>query len=106
MVRPRILPNNKDRVGAIEVIESDGTLANSNDFSQREARRLMAEVGAVGQVIRAELPHKELIQEGRLVAGPPGCVKDRLIRAAQSVKLVRNHRERFIPGNRFVKIAS
>ena len=50
------------------------------------AARFVAHVRTVGQVVRAELPHEQLIKKRRLVAGPARGIEDRLVRRRQGVE--------------------
>jgi hypothetical protein len=79
VVRPRILADDEDGLGESEVFERDGALTDADGLGQAAARRLVAHVRAVGQVVGAELTHEELIQEGRLVRRAPRRVEGRLV---------------------------
>ena len=86
MVRARILPNNKDGVGEVEVFELDRSFADSDHFFERHSRRLVAHVGAVRQIVGAELPHEELIEKRSFVAGAARSIKNSLVGSCQGVQ--------------------
>ena len=106
MVRARVLPNNKDRVGDIEVLQLDRPLADSNHFFQREARRFMTHVGAVRQIVGPELAHEELIEECSFVAGSPRSVKDGLSGLRQGIQFASDQVERVIPRDGLIVVAA
>ena len=54
------------------------------DHSLRPRRGLVAHVGAIRQVVGAELPHEELIEKRCLVAGAPRRIKNRFVRTDSS----------------------
>src|SRR3954462_1467307 len=97
MVCTRILPNNEDGVSQVEVFQFNRALANPYDFPECQARRLMAQVGAVGQIIRPELPHKQLIEECGFITGSARRVEDRLIGTAECVEFASDQRESIVP---------
>jgi hypothetical protein len=66
----RILADDEDRLGFLEVPQGNGTLADSDRFRERESARLVTHVRAIRQVIGAELSDEKLIDEGGFVAGP------------------------------------
>jgi hypothetical protein len=102
VIRPRILPEDEDRVGLLEVIQLHRAFADAHRLFQRHPARLVTEVGTVGQVVGPELPHQQLKQKRRLVAGPSRGVKRSLVRRRQRPKLVGNQTIRGIPGNRLI----
>src|ERR1051326_4666497 len=61
MIGAGILPNDKDRFRAIEVFERDCSLPDSDRLAQRSATRFVTHVRTIRQVIRAKLPHEQLI---------------------------------------------
>jgi hypothetical protein len=79
VVRAWILPDNQDHLGSIEVVERNGPFADADGRREGGAARFVAHVGTVGQVIRAQLTHEQLIQERRLVAGAARGIEDRLV---------------------------
>ena len=60
MIRPRILAEDDDDVGAFQVVEGHGGLARAQRFAQSESRRLMTHVGAVRQIVRTKAAGEEL----------------------------------------------
>ena len=106
VVRARILPENQDDLGPIEVVERNGPFADADGRREGGAARFVAHVRTVGQVIRAELTHEQLIKERRLVAGPARGIEDRLVRRRQRVELGGDQAEGFVPGNRLIMRAA
>jgi hypothetical protein len=103
---PGFCPIIKDSVRELEVLEGDGSLADADHFLQRQPRRFVTHVRAIGQVIGAELAHKQLIEKSRFVTGAARGIEDCLIRTAQRVQFARDHGERIFPRNRFVVAAA
>src|ERR1019366_639879 len=106
MIRAWILPSNKDSVRELEVLEGDGSLADTDHFLQRQPRRFVTHVRTIWPVIGAELAHKQLIEKSRFVTGAARGIEDCLIRTAQRVQFARDHGERIFPRNRFVVVAA
>ena len=75
MIRARILPDNKNRVGAFEIFQLHAAFADADAFVQRRAARFVTHVRAIGQIVCAELPGEELIKKRRFVAGATARVK-------------------------------
>ena len=72
-------------------------------LGQRDRRRLVAHVRAVGQVVGAEGPGEQLVDERGLVGRPAGGVEDRLVRARRGrCRWSADQRERVVPGDRLV----
>ena len=88
MIGPRILTGQDQQLGVIDVVEGDAGLTDPDGLGQRVAGRLVAHVGAVGQVVGAVRPYEQLVAEGRLVGGTARGVEDRLIRTRQGVELI------------------
>ena len=84
VVGARVLPGDDDQVGHLEVFDGHRALADADRLGQRRARGLVAHVRAVRQVVGAEAAHQQLIEERRLVAGAPGRVEHRLVRARRA----------------------
>ncbi len=70
MIRPRILTDDKDRIGQIEIFERDRAFTKPKSFFHAGAAGFVAHVRAVRQIVRAELPHEELIEKSGFIAGP------------------------------------
>jgi hypothetical protein len=71
VVRPRVLPDDVDRLGLAKSSSVTVPLADADCLRERRPARLVAHVRAVGQIVRAELADEELIEERRLVARAP-----------------------------------
>jgi hypothetical protein len=106
VIGARILPHHDDQVGVFEVVVGDGRLADPDDLAERETRRLVAHVRAVGQVVRPECPREQLVDESRLVSGPAARVEGGLIRRIEALQLVGGDRDGLIPAHRHIVIGS
>lgn len=106
MVGPRVLPGDDDQLGLVEVLQGDAALADADGLVQRRARGLVAHVGTVRQVVGAELAGEELEEERRLVAGAARGVEEGLVGGAERRQLLRDDRERPLPGHRLVPVAA
>ena len=104
MVRARVLARHDDQVGLVEVLQRDAALADADRLGERGAGRLVAHVGAVRQVVGAELAGEELEQERRLVAGAARGVEEGLVGGGQGPQLLGDDRERPLPGHRLVPV--
>ncbi len=102
MICARVLPKDEDQLGLLEIVKPDRPLAYADRRAQRRSARFMAHIRAVGQVVRAELPHEQLIEEGGFVARPPGRIEDRFIGRCEPVQFGGNQSERLVPSNRLV----
>ena len=105
-VRGGVVAHQPDRVRLLPVAQVDRALAGSERRRQRPAAGLVAHVRAVRQVVGAELPHPQLIEERRLVAQPPGGVERRLVRAGQPAQRGPDQLERVLPRDRHVLVGS
>ena len=54
VVGARVLADDDDQVGLVEILEGDAALADADGLGERGAGGLVAHVGAVGQVVGAE----------------------------------------------------
>src|SRR5882672_3461709 len=102
MIGAGILPRDHDHLRLVEIVEPDRALPDPDRLTQAAAPRLVAHVGAVRQVVGSEFAHEELIEKGRLVAGPPAGVEDGLVGAGERVQLARHQREGLVPGDGLV----
>ena len=85
---PGFWPTTKIR-SACSKSSSGRALADADRLAQRDAARLVAHVRAVGQVVRAERAHEELVEERRLVARAARRVERRLVRDVEAAQLAR-----------------
>ncbi len=99
---PGFWPDDEDHVGLLEVLERDRPLPYPQALDQRGAGRLVTHVGAVGHVVGAELPHEELVEERRLVAGATGGVEGGVIGRGQRAQHLADVTEGLVPGDRLV----
>ncbi|CAL2062578.1 exported protein of unknown function [Streptomyces murinus] len=102
MVGARVLARHDDQIGLVQVLQEDAALADADGLRQRRARRLVAHVRAVRQVVRAQLAREELVQERRLVAGTARGVEDGLVRGGEGGDLLGDDAEGALPGDRLV----
>src|SRR6266404_5519583 len=91
-----------DHLCLVEIVEPDGAFPDPDRLAQAAAARLVAQVGAVRQVVGPEFADEELVKKSRLVAGPPAGVEDGLVGAGERVQLARHQREGLVPGERLV----
>ncbi len=106
MVGARVLAGDDDQVGLVEVFEGDAALADADGLGQCGARGLVAHVGAVGQVVGAELAGEELEEERGLVAGAAGGVEEGLVGRAEGGQLLGDDREGPLPADRLVPVVA
>lgn len=100
-----VLPKDEDRVGVFEVVEGHAALADPDAAAQCHAAGLVAHVRAVGEVVGAERADEQLVEVGRLVAGPPGGIELRLVGAIQASQVLGDQGEGGVPGDRLVVVA-
>ena len=106
VIRARVLTGYNYQFGVINIAETDACLADTDRLGESDARRLVAHVGAIGQIVGAESPDEQLIEEGSLVGGAPGGVEDSLVGAREPVEVRRDERVRVVPGDGFVMTAA
>ena len=104
VVGARVLPHDQDQVGALEVGEAHGALADADRGAEARAARLVAEVRAVGQVVGAEPAHQQLVEEGGLVAGAPRGVEDRLVRGVEGAQHLGDAAQGGVPADGLVAV--
>src|SRR5207248_3810685 len=85
MIRAGILADDENGVGPFKIFEPDAAFADADALLQRDATRFVAHVGAIGQIVGAELPREELIKKRRFVTGATARVKRGRIRRRQRV---------------------
>ncbi|MEZ5181753.1 MAG: hypothetical protein R2702_07765 [Acidimicrobiales bacterium] len=100
VVGARVLADDHDELGLMDVVEGDAPLADPDGLGERHAARLVAHVRAVGEVVRPELAHEQLVQERRLVARAPGRVEDGAVGVAGGGEGVGHHAEGVVPRDR------
>ena len=103
-VGARILAEDENAVGLVEILQQHGPLADAERLRQADAGRLVAHVRAVGKVVGAVLAHEELIEEGGFVRGPPGRIELRHVRIRQRLQLAADHVERIAPRHREIAV--
>jgi hypothetical protein len=104
MVRRRVLAEDQQRVGVLEVFEQHRALADADRRRQAAARRLVAHVRAVGEVVRAVHAHEQLVQERSFVAGAARRVERGPMRAVQPFQVLRDQLIRSVPRNGLVLV--
>ena len=70
-----ILPEDENAVSLVEILQQDRPLADADRLRQADACRLVAHVGAIGKIVGAIFPDKQLIQKRSFVRGPAGRVE-------------------------------
>ena len=68
MVGSRVLSNDENCVGVVEILERYGPFADANGLPQTLPAGFMAHVRAIWQVVGAKGAYKGLVQEGRFIA--------------------------------------
>lgn len=106
MVGARILAINEHRLGTVKIIQHHSALADADRLSQRHPTRLVAHVGAVGEVVGAKQATKQLIKVRSLVTGTARGVELYLIRAVEPPEGIGDQRKGLIPAYRFIVIGS
>ncbi len=94
----------EQRVGGLPVREVHGPLAGAQGRLEGTAAGLVAHVGAVRQVVRAQLTGHQLVEERGLVAEPSRGVERRLVRAVQTAQRTADQLERVLPADRDVVV--
>ena len=102
VVGARVLPDDEDQLGLVDVLEADRALADADRLAEGRAGRLVAHVGAVGQVVGPEGADEQLVDERGLVGGLPGGVEGRLVGAVQPLEVPGHGGEGVVPRDRCV----
>ena len=99
VIGPRILAEDEDGVGFLEILKRDRPLAGSDRLAHADTARFMAHVRAVGKVVGSVEASEQLVKERRLVAGAAGGVEDRLVGRVEAPQLLCDPREGLLPGD-------
>ena len=99
MVGAWVLADDEDGVGLVEVGERDGAFADADGVAHRPAGGLVAEVGAVGQVVGAQRADEGLVEEGGLVAGAAACVEGGAMGRFEPAERAAERGEELLPGD-------
>ena len=83
VVRAGVLADHDHEIGGVEVLEGDRSFADADGLLECDAGGLVAHVGAVRQVVRAEGAGEELVGERRLVRRATRCVEHGLVGRVQ-----------------------
>ena len=97
VVGARVLAEDEDRVGMLEVLECHRALAHADLRAHAVAAGLVAHVRAVGEIVGAVLAHEQLVEKGGLVAGATRGIEDRLVGVGQRLQLRGNQGKGRIP---------
>ena len=73
-VRRRIVAEEKDAVGLIEIREENSSDRNANHFGQGDRGRVVTHVGAIGKIVGPIHPTKQLVH----IAGLKGSASRRV----------------------------
>ena len=95
-VRAGVLAEEEHRVAVAEIVEDDGADARADDLLQRDRRRLVAHVGAVGQIVVAVEAREQRVEVGGLEAGAAGGIEDDGFRI-ERLQLRADRGEGFVP---------
>src|SRR6185503_13485004 len=63
MIGAGVLADHKNRIGQIEILEGHGAFAKPERLFHAGATGFVTHVRTIGQIVGAELPHKELIEK-------------------------------------------
>ena len=99
-----VLAKHEDGVGLFEVIDADGAFADADALLQPDAARLVAHIGAVGEVAGAEHAAEQLIKVRRFVAGTARGIQLDLVRVVHAVDVFGDQRQRVRPMDRFIVV--
>jgi len=102
VIRAGVLAEDENGVGFFEVAEANAALADADHGRERDARGLVAHVGAIGEIVGAEGAGEELPEEGGFVAGAAGGVENGLVGGGEGFQFGRDELKGVGPGNRFV----
>src|ERR1700719_775783 len=102
MVRAWIVPENKDELRTLHVLQRRRALANSERLHHGYTGRLVAHVRAIRKIVRAKLASKQLHKKGRLIGRLSRGIEGGLIGRTQAVQLLRNHGKGLWPRNRLI----
>ena len=86
MVGAGVLAHHDHEPRPVDVVEAHRALADPDRLDEGGAARLVAHVGAVGQVVGAEGAHEQLVGERGLVGDLARGVEHRLVRRRQPVR--------------------
>jgi hypothetical protein len=103
-VGSRVLPDNKNQIGVIEIFKGAGALSNSYRWRQALTGRFVAIVRAVREVIRSEFSGEQLINEGCFVARSAGGIELHLLGIGQGAEFLSNHSEGPVPFDNYIMI--
>jgi hypothetical protein len=98
-----VLAHHQDAIRGLEVIQLRRALAHADLVLQRQARRLVAEVAAVGQVAAAIGAGQQLPQEGGLVAAAAAGVEAHAL-GGQGLHRIGGQGQGLVPTDRHVAI--
>jgi hypothetical protein len=104
VVRARVLADDDQQVGVMDVVERDAALADADRLGQGDAGGLVTHVRAIGQVVGAESPHEELVEERGLVRRASRGVEEGLIGMVQLAQLAGDQGEGVRPAQRHIVV--
>ena len=80
MIGSRILSDNENAVGLLEIFHLHTSFADADAFVQGRTTRFVAHIRTIRQIIGTKLPNEKLVEESRLVTCAPARVKGGSIR--------------------------
>ena len=102
VVGARVLADDEDQLGGVDVVERHRALADADRPPEGHAARLVAHVRAVREVVGAERPHHQLVDERGLVARAPRRVEHGAVRRRQRGERRADAGDRGVPVDRHV----
>ena len=103
MIGARILADDENRVGRSKSPATTVALPMPMVSPKRRAARFVAHVGAIRQIVGAELPHEELVEKRRFVAGAAGGIERSAASGeARRIQLAADQLEGIVPGDRLI----
>ena len=92
-------------VAVVEIFQRHGCLAHAQRLGHACAGGFVAHVGTVGEIVGAEPPTEQLVQEGGFVGGAAGGVQLQPVGMVEFVQDLADACERVPPGSRPITIA-
>ncbi len=105
MVCPRILAKDKNGIGMVKIVKTDGAFTHADAAFQARTACLVTHIGAVREVIGAQHAAEQLIKPGGFITGATRGVKLHLIRVIHRFNMLCDERKGIIPADGFVMIA-
>ena len=105
MIGAWIVAHRNDQFTMIEVFQRHRALADADCPRQANTGRLVAHIGAIGEIVGAIFAREDIEKEGGFVGSAAGCIELRHVGVRQFAQHLADHGERGIPVDRFVGVA-